>query len=767
MINITDEELARKCFQYPQTLAGNLNIVYNAANSVICLWNKHQIFIHERLDFEDSAKHITPDFPVKEICLVSNYLLALDYNYNIYQVSLKFKSSAAKRSKQNFQIKDQNILTLKTINNDVISLKCKDNSYFICAYKVDADLQISKQILIKEYSKEIKPHLYPYKLTSTEFDVLKEVFNCRSSWSNHYLIIISVDKTVFGCLFSSTAEDIKLVQIYRCATTISDLKILKRNCPEIIIGLTTGTVIRLTLNRERNCDIVHLNTSICKFLEFDESIIYTDGLTLWKAESPFNDIKLKQFLVKQVKDIIKCREQIICTTYHNFIYILSVEDESCYLKPNLIEKYCSVDRLLNKTQYYNKLLEEINKLEILINKIETERNYIKAIALSNKHEVMDTVLSYSSTVFDNFEDLLYMDKIAFTDNPKDIFEKDMFLILISISCLDPEQDFKKILSGLLGDFRIHITLSTNKKILKTYTIKHEDELKKMNIVVTLDRKNLDLMKRLFSHVQLIAKVPGVLDENESLWISLHEKTMELTCDNFIVSSQKSNIIYLKQNFKDVGDSVLDTAIKKFNTFFEITKSENIKTNDWVFYVKLPSNYKEILESDLYKNFHSRKRQYLKEQTSELFIKSQTTLQLLVGNEKTEVEIINDGFLNPILKVSSANPKIALDMRNFFSTLIYNDYSGLDSDLFANWSLYTTLETLQREIKKFVESGTRDDFLEEHNTFQRNIIANLPIYYAFYLFFLDPYIITVFNLNPNFLHILNRNRIPLKSNSDPA
>ncbi|CAF4874722.1 unnamed protein product [Pieris macdunnoughi] len=76
------------------------------------------------------------------------------------------------------------------------------------------------------------------------------------------------------------------------------------------------------------------------------------------------------------------------------------------------------------------------------------------------------------------------------------------------------------------------------------------------------------------------------------------------------------------------------------------------------------------------------------------------------------------------------------MRNFFSTLIYNDYSGLENDLFANWSLYTTLETLQREVKKFVESGTRDDFLDLHNTFQRNIIANLPLYYAFYLLGLD-------------------------------
>ncbi|XP_022119124.2 uncharacterized protein LOC110995967 [Pieris rapae] len=732
MINISDEELARKCFQYPQTLAGNLNIVYNAANSVTCLWNKYQIFIHERLDFEDSAKHITPDFPVKEICLVSNYILALDYNNNIYQVSLKFKTSAAKRPKQNFQIKDQNILTLKSINNDVISLKCKDNSYFLCTYKVDADFKILKQILIKEFSKEIKPQLYPYKLTSIEFDILKEVFNCKSSWSNHYLIIISLDKTVFGCLFTSSIEDLNLLQIYTCATSISDLKILNRNYPEIIIGLTTGTLIRLVLNRERNCDIVHLNTSICKFLECNENIIYTDGLTLWKAESPFNDIKLKQFLVKQVKDIIKCREQIICTTYHNFIYILNVEDESCYLKPNLNEKYCSVDQLLNKTQYYNKLLEEINKLEILINKIERERNYVKAIALSNKHEVMDTVLNYSSTVFDNFEDLLNIDKVVLTDNPKDIFEKEIYFILITISCLDPEQDFKEILSGLLGDFRIHITLSTNEKIIKTYTIKHEDDLKKMNIVVTLKRKNLDLTKRLFSYVQLIAKIPGALDENESLWTSLHEKTMELTCDHFIVSSEKSNIMYLKQDMKDVSDSILDTAIKHFYTFFEITKSENIKTNDWVFYVKLPSNYKAILKNDLYKNFHSRKRQYLNEQTSELFIKSQTTLHLLVGNEKTEVEIINDGFLNPILKVSCANPKIALDMRNFFSTLIYNDYSGLDSELFANWSLYTTLETLQREIKKFVESGTRDDFLDLHNTFQRNIIANLPIYYAFYL-----------------------------------
>lgn len=214
----------------------------------------------------------------------------------------------------------------------------------------------------------------------------------------------------------------------------------------------------------------------------------------------------------------------------------------------------------------------------------------------------------------------------------------------------------------------------------------------MEVVVTLKYKHLDLSKRLFSHIQLITKIPGVLDENESLWTCLHEKTMELTCDHFILYSRKSNIIYLKQNIKDISESILETAIKHFHTSFKITKSaQNTKTNDWVFYVKLPSGYKEIFQNDFYKSFHTRKRQYLKEQTSELFIKSNTTIQLLVANERTEVEIINDGFSIPILKESCSNPKTALDIRNFFSNLIYKHFSGLDSDSFANWSLYTTLE----------------------------------------------------------------------------
>ncbi|CAK1543456.1 unnamed protein product [Leptosia nina] len=695
MVDNSETESTRKCFKYHHHLSGNINLVYNATNSMLCFWNKYQIFLHDRLNFEDTAKIIVPEFNIRETLLINNYLICLDDNENVHLISLKFKHSGAKRPKSSFHLKEKDVLRIAYINDDLISLKKENGIFFICSYKINADLSQFKkqQVITKDKSQNgTKCLLFVFALTSNDFDMVKEIFNAKDTWKDHYLLIISFNGlTLYGCLSNSWANgELNFIKLYTAPTEIADIKILYTSHPEIIIGLATGTLICLALNTGKSCKTVHLNTPIHKFLEENDSIIYTDGATLWKADNVFEQVTFRQFFVKQVKDFIKCREQIICTTYNNYIYMFPIDDDSSYIKSVSNEEYCSAEHLLNNSEYLYRILEEINKLETLSKKISNEKNYITTLALSNKQAIVDSIVQYKITVLDNYEEILNEDRtLTFTDDPSDIFNKDNYIFILNITTTHLQQNFKEILSNVFGDLRIHITFSTNNKIIKTTTIIIE-ELKKADIVLALKSKCINFRKKFYVNIQLITRIPGVLDAKRNLWACLHEKNIHVTSENFIKTGRSSRNVYLKQRNVDISHSILETAMNQYGSIFTVAKATQKPSTDcWNFFVKLPNNYKEVFQSDvLYRNIHKRRRLYLKEQTSDAFIKSQTTLQFMIG---------------------------------------------VAQDTSVNWSLYTTLETLQRDVKNSITSdGKIEDFLELHNTFQRNITANFPIYEVFYL-----------------------------------
>ncbi|XP_038218614.1 uncharacterized protein LOC119837164 [Zerene cesonia] len=742
MIDISDdEEVNKKCFKYRHKLTDSLNIIYNASNSTLCLWNKYQIFIHEHLNFEDAAKIIIPEFQIRESLLIDNYLLCLDYSNNVHLISLKFKHSATKRLKSSFSPRDQNILTMKNIGSDVICLKQENGICYICSYRMKVDFQLTRnqEIPLKNKFDNKECLLYLHALSLQEFDTIKEMFNCQDcAWKDHYLIIISFDKmTMFSCLFTyQDNNEVTFIKLYVCPTEIADVKILNRNHPQVLIALSSGTIIKLDLNKEKSHRIVHMNSSIDKFQENNDSMLYSDGAVMWKADDIYeNNISFRQLFVKQVKDFVKCNDQIVCTTYTKFIYIFPIDDESSYLKPVTNEEYCSAELLLNNTHYLERILHEVNKMEELIKEINEEKNHVTALALSNKQDLMDTIIHYKVTVFDDYHDILNIDNVLiYADDPKDIFRKDSYYFLINITTSHLQHNFKEILSNLFGDLRIHITLLTDENILKTTTVKVQGELKKIDIVVALRTKYLDLKKKFFINLQLVTRIPGVLDIKQNLWTCLHEKYIPLTSEYFIQRRKTSKHVYLKKNGNELKDLIFETVDNRFGTLFSIAKNPMKIRNEWVFYVKLPSDYKQIFNTcNMEDIFDKRKCEYIKELiSSEDFLKSQTTLQFSISNEKANIEILNDGFSRPVLKVSSTHAKVALDIRNFMAQMLSNGFVGLPQEMVVNWSLYSVVETLQRAVKDcLMKRNAAEEFFDLHHTFQRNIIANLPISHVFY------------------------------------
>ncbi|XP_045505550.1 uncharacterized protein LOC123701959 [Colias croceus] len=610
---------------------------------------------------------------------------------------------------------------------------------------VDFQLIRKQEIPLQNTLDSTKCLLYLHALSLQEFDTIKEMFDCQDSvWKDHYLIIISFDKrTLFGCLFTyHNYNEITLIKLFVCPNEISDVKVLNRNHSQVLIALSSGTFIKLDLNKEKSHNIVHMNSCIDKFLETNDCILYSDGSSMWKADNVYeNSISFKQLFVKQVKDFVKCNDQIVCTTYTNFIYIFSIDDESSYLKPISNEEYCSAEILLNNytiyTHYLERIVNEVNKMQELFKEINEEKKHITTLALSNKQDLMDTIIHYKVTVFDDYEDILNLDNvIIFADDPKDIFHKDSYYFLINITTSHLQQNFKEILSNIFGDLRIHITLLTNENILKTTTVKILEELKKIDIVVTLKTKYLDLRKNFFINLQLVTRIPGVLDKKQNLWTCLHEKYIPLTSEYFIKTRKSPKHIYLKENGSELEDLIFKTVNNQFGTLFSIVKNPmKTNVNEWVFYAKLPNDYKQIFkEYNIGNIFDKRKCEYMKELiSSEDFLKSQTTLQFYVNNEKADIEILNDGFSRPVLKVTSTNAKVALDIRNFMANLVGNGFLGSPQEMVVNWSLYSVVETLQRAVKDcLVKGNAAEEFFDLHHTFQRNIIASLPISYVFYL-----------------------------------
>lgn len=701
-----DNEVTKRCFKCDPTVLSNLNMVCNASNNTILLWNQFQIFVYENLELGTPVITLSPKFQIQDVVISGNYLVCLDCSGNIHTTSVKLKSVGPKSLKYSFQPREQGIVASTLYEEDhALCLKYEANSYFFCLHKIITEFPLLKNVILiyEEHLPIIQPQskyiLKVHPLTENHLENLKTVFKAEdlNIRNKHSLIVVSFDKiNIFGCLFSSkiTEEQVPLVKLYSSPSEISGIQVIESEEICIIIGLTIGTIIRLSFKDLNAPQIIHLNTAIHKFVTYNNGLIYTDGKSMWKAENIMSeDIKFSQFFVKHVNDFIRTGDQIICTTFLDLIYKFSLDDSGSYLKQESTDEYCPAEKVLNNTECLKKIFDEIRKNDALVKTLSKENDYITALSLSNRQDVMDSIINHKVIVYENYED-------AITENPKAIltdyiskyFDKESFFFLIKISTTT-EHKLGNILSNSLGDLRIHLTLSTTNKVIRTTSIK-VTELKKLSFLMPLKTKELDFTEMKVD-IKIMTNIPGAFDTKQKIWTVLYRKHVSLLSEHFIKFTLNLDRQHCLKNIQEPMEKlILQSAVNQYGNLFEDTLSHKSAAREWTMYVRLPDKYQEVFKNkDLTKYLTSKKVIYFLQQfTSEEFLKSKSNLIFSIGNEKVKMEIHNDGFSNPLLKLSSSNLKIVLNIRNFLSDMIFCVFANFaPGKEYINQSSYATVE----------------------------------------------------------------------------
>ncbi|XP_026499350.2 uncharacterized protein LOC113403117 [Vanessa tameamea] len=745
---------ALKVIKFHHPLVDNLNIVYNVSSRSIVFWNKYQIFLFDELKYESLDNdcqwiHFT-EFSTAQVILSVNYLICLDNNGFIYISPLKFKQSAQKRIKSSFQLREQGILCIEynENNNVTFSIQKEATKLYFCVHKISSVFPLEKKIQISNENIQCASNVICGKmifssraLSETEFIDIKDLFQLKDvQWTNQLLVIVSFDNLTL-CAFliclKSTQEIVSPVKLLTYPSQINNISFIYENHLNIIISLASGTLIKQPLSSEYKLrsNIIHLNTAINKCLAINSTMIYTDGISMWKSENTYSEtsITFREFVVRHVKDFIKVADQIVCVTYSKLIYLIPLEEEACYLNnPTTDGDYCSASDLLNNCDYLDKIMEEIKKNDQIIKSIKKEENYLMTLALSNRKDIMNEVIHYNVTILDNYEDILNEDiPFTMTNNIKEYFHTDnlYFLIKITTTC-HLQQKFSDILSNLFGNLKIHITLLSESKVLKTTSITVQEQLKTMNIVIPLNTQMLNLTK-VTLHIQLVTYIPCALNEKDTLWTNLHSVKIVLNPENFIkTNNSRHNIKFIKEPKKSILDLIYETTYKHYGKLFKINRVSNTRTAfKWSFYVKLPNNYQDSLKNRnfFFEKFYISKAKYLlNELSSEEFLKSRSNLCFIIDNERVELEILNDGIFDPILKVTSQNAQVAFGIRNFLAGLAHNGFRNYEYE-FASNTLYDSLENMERKIKAcLLKKNSNEEFINIFDQYQRNIIGALVI-----------------------------------------
>lgn len=703
-----DNEVSKRCFKCKQRVLNNLNIICNDSNKTVILWNQFQIFVYENLEFETTVITLSPKFQIHYVIIAGNYLVCLDCSGNIHTSTGKTKGTDLKCLKYSFLPRETSVVASTLYEEDhILCLKYDVNSYFLCLHKVKTEFSLLKNVilvyedLLPIIQTQDKYILKAHPLSERDEENLKKVFKADdlNTRNKHSLIIVSFDKlNVYGCLFSSkmTDEQVPLVKLCSCPSEISGIQVVESGELNILVGLTIGTIVRLSFKNLNTPQIIHLNTAIHKFLEFKDAVIYSDGKSMWKAENLTSKaVKFSQFFVKHVKDFNIIGEQIICTTYMDLIYKLSIVDSGSYLKQESTDEYCPAEKLLNNSEYLQKIMDEVKKNDTLIKTLTKEKDYITALSLSNRQDIMDSIINHKVIVYESYEDAISENsKAILTDNFSKYFDRESFFFLIKITSTS-EHKLGDILSNSLGDLRVHLTLATSFKVIRTTSLKLT-ELKKISFLIPLKNKELDFTE-MNVNIKIMSNIPGALDTNQKIWTILYRKHVILHSEQFIKFNLNSNRPQCLKNIEEPLERlILQTAAHQCGNLFEFDDALKHKSplKKWQLYVRLPEKYQEVFrKKDLTKHMTSKKVNYFLQQfTSEDFLKSKSNLIFSIGHEKVKIEIYNDSFSNPLLKLSSTNIKIVLNIRNFLSDLIYCVFASFaPGKEFINLSSYSTVE----------------------------------------------------------------------------
>lgn len=708
----SENEENKKCFKIKEQLIDNLYISYNESTSMFVFWNKYQIFAYEDLQFENATRTFVPEFQVCQIIVSNNYLLCLDYSGNVHVTSLKFKNAAQKRFKSAFQPREQNVLQWQQYDSDnIMCLKLETGVYSLCLHKIGPDFQLETKVALKQNKNHWPPQpegkylLCCHQIKKEDYRYITETLQApQSTFKDHQLILISFDKlNVYGCLFSPKTTDtqIELVKLYSSPSEICDIKILRTiNWENILIGLTIGTVVRLSLKEDTNkTRIIHLNTALSKFFPLNSNtLIYTNGLSLWKSENTlFNEqLHFEQFFTKNVKDFVKFRDQIICTTYSNIIYIFPVENKISVINALSKDEYCSAEKLFDNLDYIERLVKETRRSNELLKKIHNESNYITALTFSKRQDIMENVIHQNITVYDNYENAKAENlEIKLTEEICEYFKTDIIL-LIKITVQTEQHSLNHVLSNIFSNLKVHITIISRHKVVKTTSLKLIEPLKKLRLLIPIDAKDITSITQLNVHTKIISSIPGVRDEKQYLWSVIYRKHAILHSEHFIKRPIEYNkSICLKEPEESLENLINKVANLQHGEIFKfVDMSTLINPTNYTMYVKLPLNYyKAMACQEFYKKrFSFDKAKHLFQQfSSEPFLRGRNYLFFEVGDEKVKLEIVND-VSYPLLNVSSNNIHVAFTMRNFAANLVYNEFKNFSSGkAFVSNALYTNTE----------------------------------------------------------------------------
>ncbi|KAM3961457.1 uncharacterized protein ACR2FA_004573 [Aphomia sociella] len=552
------------------------------------------------------------------------------------------------------------------------------------------------------------------------------------------IMLISFDNlTVYSFLFSPhmSEEVVHIVKLHTCPSDICDMEIVCKEKLSIIIALNVGSLITLCLeDRTVVPKLTYLNIPIYKYLRQNESLIYTDGDTMWMSENIHSeeDITFRQFIVRQVKDFAKCREQIICTTYTNMIYVLLLDDDAYFVKSS-DSIFTPASKLLNNSECFYLILDEIEKNNDMIKMVQDEGNYITTLALSNRQDLMDDIIQYSVVVYENYQEAIIENKdLILTDNIDEYFKEGALMFVVKIRATTLEHMFSNMISNLLNNFSIHVTLSSDYTVLKTASIKLKGSLRRINILIGLNIKKINIFE-VVAMIKIVLKIPGLNDPKQLIWTTLCRKEVPLYSEHLIkCTTIVSTNVLMKEPANNIDDLIYKVAYSHHRHLFKIINGSKVKseTLQWSMYLKLPINFKELLADDSYcrKNFSSSRAHYLHDRyTMPEFLNSKINLSFDVGKEKVKLEIISDEPTSPMLKVTSENIKIAFNIRNFFSNLIYNNFKNSPQKEYVMNNLYYITESIQKELKSCIlDHYVLEKFHPLADQFERRVIGAFPI-----------------------------------------
>ncbi|KAI8432803.1 hypothetical protein MSG28_013753 [Choristoneura fumiferana] len=739
-----DPAETKRAYKCNYQLFDNLNVVYNSSTSMIIFWNKYQLFLYENFNFDDATIIFTPEFLVHQILISNNYLLCLDCNGNIHVTSLKFKNCAQKRLKTNFQPRQENIVAWVQRNEHVLSLKLEDETYSLCLNKMVTELSKVKQIQIR-YDDDTwpLPKTTQQKCLITACKVpendenVKKLFNTLNLL-DYDIVIITFDRMdTFACLFNPNTfeNELKLVKLYSSPLEIHTIQILELEDLNILFALTSGTVMKLPLVKSTPPPVaIHLNTAIYKFVASKDIFMYTDGISMWKTEDSFTSIKFTQLFVRQVKDFVKCGDQLICTTYSNLFYLLPVDNENIYLEANYSE-FCPVEKLSNNTEYLFKVFEEANNNIEVVDKVYEEGNYITAMALSNRPDLMETVVQTEVVVYDYYEDVIKENQgIMLMEDLKEYFRVNSIYLLVKITTLQMEALVNELMKQLFNASKFHISLYSDDKLVKTNSINIPESLKKINLLIPIDSMTTN-MANIKLVVEIVLHIPGA-SVNEPAWLTFYHIESHINPEYFIKTDLISNKnVTSKDPEEPIEELILKLTLDETESLFKFSSLPSLKGNpsSLSLYVKLPPNYRDIFQNRelLNRHYNSIKADYLfKQLSSEEFLQSKNYLTFEIGRLKVEVEIVSDELQHvssALLRVACECVETAQKMRNFFADLIYDNFdSPHPSTKFVDHILYSATENMQKALIESGDVGNAKNLYVLTKQFQKNVIGSLPL-----------------------------------------